>query len=74
MYSICDVNKKEKSMHKGHNSYISNEEYKDILINKKVIRHKMTGIKTQIIKYLHMKVIKYLYLVMMISVMFFLME
>ena len=46
MYSICDVNKKEKSVHKGHNSYISNEEYKYILINKKVIRHKMRGNKS----------------------------
>ena len=46
MYSTCDVKKKEKSVHKGHNSYISNEEYKDILINKKIIRHKMRGIKS----------------------------
>ena len=38
MYSLLDVNNYEKSTHKGHNSYISSNEFKDTLINKKVIR------------------------------------
>ena len=46
MYSLLDVNSYEKSIHKGHNSNISNSEFKDILFNKKVIRHKMSGIKS----------------------------
>ena len=46
MYSIRDVNEKTKSTHKGHNSYISNDEYYDMLFNKKIRRHKMTGIKS----------------------------
>ena len=33
IYSIRDVNKKEKSTHKGHYSYISNHEYYDTLFN-----------------------------------------
>ena len=35
MYSIRDVNKKEKSTHKGHNSLIKYEEFKDTHFNKK---------------------------------------
>ena len=46
MYSLLDVNNYEKSTHKGHNSYISSNEFKDTLINKKVIRHNMSGIKS----------------------------
>ena len=47
MYSIRDVNKKEKSTHKGHNSLIKYEEFKDTHFNKKAIRHKMRGIKSK---------------------------
>ena len=47
MYSIRDVNKKEKSTHKGHNSLIKYEEFKDTHLNKKAIRHKMRGIKSK---------------------------
>ena len=47
MYSIRDVNKKEKSTHKGYNSLIKYEEFKDTDFNKKAIRHKMTGIKSK---------------------------
>ena len=43
MYSICSKNN-EKSIHKGHNSYISNNEYHDVLQSKKTFRHKMSGI------------------------------
>ena len=46
MYSIRDVNNYEKSVHKGHNSSIKNEEFKDVQSNKKVIRHKMRGFKS----------------------------
>ena len=45
-YSVRDVNKKEKSTHKGHNSLIKYEEFKDTHFNKKAIRHKMRGIKS----------------------------
>ena len=74
MYSIGNVNNYEKSVHKGHNSLIKNEEFKDVPSNKKVIRHKMRGFKSINHKYIHTKVIKHLYLVMMISDMFLLME
>ena len=45
MYSIRNVNNCEKSVHKGHNSNIGHDEFKDALINKKVIRHYMKGNK-----------------------------
>ena len=41
MCSIFDVNSREKSIYKGHNSNIGHDEFKDTLINKKVIRHIM---------------------------------
>ena len=47
IYSIRDVKKKGKSTHQGHNSYISNDEYYDTLFNKKILRHKMTRIKSR---------------------------
>ena len=47
MYSIRNVNNDEKSIHKGHNSSIKNEKYKNIHFNKKAIRHKMRGIKSK---------------------------
>ena len=37
MYSLLDVNNYEKSTHNGHNSYVSNNEFKDTLINKNVM-------------------------------------
>ena len=40
MYSIRDVNKKQKSTHKRHNSLVKYEEFKDIHFNKKAIKHK----------------------------------
>ena len=46
MYSIRNINKKRKSIHKGHNSYISGDEYYDTLFNRKILRHEMTGIKS----------------------------
>ena len=46
MYSIRDVNNCEKNVHKGYNSNIKHDEFKDTLIDKKFIRHNMKGIKT----------------------------
>ena len=43
MYSIRDVNKKEKSTHKGHHSLTKYDTH----FNKKAIRHKMRGIKSK---------------------------
>ena len=47
MYSILDTKNNEKSTHKGHNSYIKYGEFCDTLFNKKVLRHKMRGIKSK---------------------------
>ena len=46
IYSILDVNSREKSVYKGHNFSIRNDEFMDVLFNKKVIRHIMKGIKS----------------------------
>ena len=45
MYSIRDVNRKEKSTHKGHNSLIKYGEFKNTHFNKEAIRHKMRETK-----------------------------
>ena len=42
MYSVLDVKNNEKSILKGHNSYISNNEYNDTLFNRKTPRHQMS--------------------------------
>ena len=47
MYSIRNVHNHEKSVYKGHNSNIKYDEFKDTHSNKKVIRHKMRGIKSK---------------------------
>ena len=47
MYSIRDANSNVKSVHKGHNSSVKYEEFKDTHSNKNVIRHKMRGIKSK---------------------------
>ena len=47
MYSILDTENNEKSTHKGHNSYIKYGEFCDTLFNKKLLRHKMRGIKSK---------------------------
>ena len=46
MYSILDVNSCEKSIYKGHNFSIKNDEFLDVLFNKIVIRHIVKGIKS----------------------------
>ena len=47
MYSICDVKNNEKIILKGHNSYINNNEYRDVLQHKKTFRQKMSGIRSK---------------------------
>ena len=46
MYSICAVNSLDKSVYKGDSSNIRHDEFMNTLINKKVIRHIMKGIKS----------------------------
>ena len=46
MYSILDVNKREKSVYKGHSSNITFDEFMDVHSNEKVIRHILKGIKS----------------------------
>ena len=46
MYSICPQNN-EKSILKGHNSYIGNNEYLDVLQYKKTLTHQMSGIRSK---------------------------
>ena len=45
MYSIRTVDRNEKSIHKGHNSFIGYDEYEDTRTNKKVINNQMCQIK-----------------------------
>ena len=45
IYSIRDINDYGKSIHKGHNSYIRYDEFKDTLFNKNIIRYNMKGMK-----------------------------
>ena len=46
MYSICSKNN-EKSILKGRNSYVSNNEYHDVLQSKETFRHEMSEIKSK---------------------------
>ena len=43
-YTLIDINNCEKSTHKGHSSNFKSSEFKDIINNKKVIRHPMKKI------------------------------
>ena len=47
MYSIRDVKNNEKSILKGHNSYIRNNEFNNTLFNRKTLRHQMSGIRSK---------------------------
>ena len=47
MYSILDTKNIEKSTCKRHNSYIKYGEICDTVFYRKVLRHKMTGIKSK---------------------------
>ena len=46
-YSVTDVNNCEKNIHKGHDSNIRSNEFKDIIINKKVVGHKLKKITSK---------------------------
>ena len=67
MYSIKKINGSESSTTKGVNIATDFNEFKDVLFNKKVIRHKMKRIQAKNIKWERMKLIKYLYHVLMIK-------
>ena len=45
MYSILDENDNEKSANKRHHAFIEFNEFSDTLFQKKILRHKMRGIK-----------------------------
>ena len=45
MYSILDENDNEKSTNKGHNAFIEFKEFHVTLFHKKILRHKMRGVK-----------------------------
>ena len=63
MYSIRDINKKEKSVYKGHSSDIKYDDFKNTHSNKKFIRHDISGIKSKHHEIYTMKVIEHLYLI-----------
>ena len=46
-YTLIDINNCEKSTHKGHSSNFKSSEFKDIINNKKVIRHPMKKITSK---------------------------
>ena len=46
MYSVCDINNCEKSVYKWYSSNNRHDEFMDNLINKKVVRHIIKGIKS----------------------------
>ena len=71
MYSICSKNN-EKSILKGHNSYISNNECRNVLQYERTLRHQMSGIRSkkhELVTYTSNKKV-----ILMISAIFFLME
>ena len=47
MYSILGENDNEKSANKGHNAFIEFRESDVTLFQKKILRHKMRGIKSK---------------------------
>ena len=46
-YTLIDISNCEKSTHKGHSSNFKSSEFKDIINNKKVIRHPMKKITSK---------------------------
>ena len=65
-YTIITENNHEKSVNKGHNSNIGSDEFKDVLNNKKVVRHSMKKKTSKNHKIYTQESNKYLYLVLMI--------
>ena len=47
MYSILDESSNEKSTNKGDNAFIEFQECYDTLLQKKILRHHMRGIKSK---------------------------
>ena len=45
MYAIIDESNNEKCTIKGHNAFIQINKFENILFQKKILRHKMRGIK-----------------------------
>ena len=72
MYSILDESNNKKSTNKGHNAFIEFQEFHDTLFKKKILRHPMRRIKPKNLA--PMKLIKYLYHVLMINDIFSKME
>ena len=46
-YTIITENNHEKSVNEGHNSNIGSDEFKDVLNDKKVVRHSMKKITSK---------------------------
>ena len=67
MYSIKKINCSESGTTKGVNMVTEFNEFKDVLFNKKVIRHKMKRIQAKKHKIELMKLIKHLYCALMIK-------
>ena len=65
MYSIKKIDGKEHNTAKGVSIATEFNKFKDVLFNKKIIRHKMKRIQSK----KHIKSIKYLYHVLIIKVM-----
>ena len=70
MYVIIDESNNEKCTIKGHNAFIQFNESENTLFQKKILRHKMRGVKSKNHNLGTYEVIKHLYLVLMISVIF----
>ena len=70
MYVIIDESNNEKCTIKGHNAFIQFNESENTLFQKKILRHKMRGVKSKNHNLGKYEVIKHLYLVLMISVIF----
>ena len=70
MYVIIDESNNEKCTIKGHNAFIQFNESENTLFQKKILRHKMREVKSKNHNLGTYEVIKHLYLVLMISVIF----
>ena len=67
IYSMKNIDGKEPITEKGVNIATEFNEFKDMLFNKKITRHKMRGIQGKNIKWEHTKSTKYRYLFLIIK-------
>ena len=74
MYSIRKINGSESSTAKGVNIVTEINEFKDVLFNKKIIKHKMKTMQAKKHKIGTYEINKYLYHVLMIKYMYYMME